>query len=243
VVRAPEPAWSGRERLLEQQIAVGRLQPPPWRPHAATLSIAGCFVAFAHGEAGPGAAGDRAWVGAVAVDDRGVRSAEVVVGARAGGPYVPGLLALREGEMMYTALRALLERAPHVDAAMVDATGRDHPRSCGLAVHLGWALDVPTVGVTHRLLTGRHVAAPPPGHRGDTVPVGEVLEPVAIWVCTVDGTRPLVAHAGWRTDSDVAAGVALATSGPARTPEPLRQARQLARTARSAAGGDRPGAT
>ena len=38
------------------------------------------------------------------------------------------------------------------DVLLVNATGRDHPRRAGLAVHLGARLDLPTVGVTNRLL-------------------------------------------------------------------------------------------
>lgn len=46
-------------------------------------------------------------------------------------------------------LRAL----PHMpDVLLVNATGRDHPRGAGLALHVGAAVDVPTVGVTHRPL-------------------------------------------------------------------------------------------
>src|SRR5690606_22359060 len=64
--------------------------------------------------------------------------------------------------------------------------------------------------------------------------------PVARWVCTRVGARPVVAHAGWRTDPDVAAQVVLRTSARARTPEPLRRARELARVARAVAGAGRP---
>jgi deoxyribonuclease V len=31
-----------------------------------------------------------------------------------------------------------------LDALLVDATGRDHPRRAGLALHLGAMLDLPT---------------------------------------------------------------------------------------------------
>ena len=61
-------------------------------------------------------------------------------------------------------------------------------------------------------------------------------ELVGHWLCTRRGTRPLAVHAAWRTDPRVAVEVALsASTGRARTPEPLHQARQIARTARIAA--------
>jgi deoxyribonuclease V len=71
---------------------------------------------------------------------------------------------------------------------------------------------------------------------GETLPVVLDGEEVAAWVCTRDGVRPLVAHAAWRTDAATAAGVAVRTAVRARTPEPLRRARELARTAREVAG-------
>ena len=67
----------------------------------------------------------------------------------AGGPYLPALLALREGPLLEQAVRAL-PIAPEV--LVVNATGRDHPRRAGLALHLGAVLGVPTVGVTTRPL-------------------------------------------------------------------------------------------
>jgi deoxyribonuclease V len=132
--------------------------------------------------------------------------ASAAVTGRLGAPYQPGLLALREGELLERAVRALPE-AP--DVLLVDATGRDHPRRAGLALHLGWALDLPTVGVTRRLL-----------HDGE----GARRAPGGLWV-----------HAAWRTDLETAEQVVAAVTGRVRTPAPLREARRLARTARSLA--------
>jgi hypothetical protein len=57
---------------------------------------------------------------------------------------------------------------------------------------------------------------------------------VARWLCTRTGAQPIVVHAGWRTDSDVAASVALAASTEgARTPVPLQEARRVAREMRA----------
>jgi len=53
------------------------------------------------------------------------------------------MLALREGLLLEQAMRAL-PIAPEV--LVVNATGRDHPRRAGLALHLGAVLGLPTVG-------------------------------------------------------------------------------------------------
>lgn len=230
----PTAAWTDPERLTEQQVEVGRLRPDPWFVPD-RLSVAGCFVAFARGEEGPGHIGDHAWVGAATVSDPPGPVTTAVTTDRAAGPYVPGLLALREGRMMQGALCGLFASAGRPDAVMVDATGRDHPRGCGLAVHLGWVLDVPTVGVTHRLLTDRHREPPELRARGDASPIEVRGEAVAAWVCTRDGARPVVVHAGWRTDVATALEATLRLTAGARTPEPLRVARRVAREARAAA--------
>jgi deoxyribonuclease V len=37
---------------------------------------------------------------------------------------------------------------------MVDGAGINHPRRAGIATHIGVALDVPTIGITKRILCG-----------------------------------------------------------------------------------------
>jgi deoxyribonuclease V len=218
--------------LIAVQERLAALTPPLWHPGPDPPAVAGCFVAYLLGEAGPGQAGDRAWVGAVLMAG-GQVVAEAVVPGVAGAAYVPGLLALREGPMLAAAVRAL-DREP--DVVLVDATGRDHPRRAGLALHLGAVLDRPTVGVTHRPL--RASGSEPGSGRGDSSPLELDGEVVARWVRTRAGVRPVVAHAGWRTDPAVAADLVMAAAERARTPEPLRRAREAARSARAASAFD-----
>jgi deoxyribonuclease V len=66
-------------------------------------------------------------------------------------PYVPGLLAFREGEPMLAALAAL-DAEP--DLLVCDGSGRIHFREAGIATHVGVLLDVPSVGVAKSLLCG-----------------------------------------------------------------------------------------
>ena len=84
--------------------------------------------------------------------------AGVSVGGPAAGPYLPALLALREGPLLEQAVRAL-SIAPEV--LVVNATGRDHPRRAGLALHLGAVLGLATVGVTTRPLVAQGLAGRP----------------------------------------------------------------------------------
>src|SRR5437763_1416834 len=166
---------------------------------------------------------DRAWAGAALVGGRRLVATAVVEGA-AGHPYEPGLLALREGPLLEAAVRAL-PRLP--DVLLADATGRDHPRRAGLALHLGAVLDLPTVGVTHRPLVAE--GEWPPDERGAVAELCLRGEVVACWLRVRRGARPLVVHPGWRTDLDTAVAVVRATVRRAGSPEPARQARTLAR--------------
>ena len=189
--------------------------------------MGGCFVCFPRGEAGRGHPGDRGWAAATLVHN-GRHLAGAVVSGEAGAAYEPGLLALREGPLLEAAVRALPQPP---DVLLVDATGRDDPRAAGLALHLGSVLGTPTVGVTHRPLVAQ--GGWPIDERGATSPLAVRDETVGVWLRTKAGTRPLAVHAAWRTDPKTAAAVVRAATIGAQTPEPLRQARRLARTARA----------
>jgi deoxyribonuclease V len=212
------------EELRAAQLELARAAPPLWRPSGDPL-VGGCFVCFARGKTGAGAAGDPGWAGAALSDGR-----TAVVPGPAGAPYEAGLLALREGALFEAAVRALPE-PPEI--LIVNATGRDHPRRAGLALHLGASLGLPTIGVTHRLLVAS--GEWPADERGGRSSFALDGEKVGAWLCTRAGTRPLAVHPGWRTDVDTAIELVLAGTGQRRTPEPLRLARRAARTARARA--------
>ena len=217
--RHPQELEALQEDLARSAVSVAGWGPPVDLPPA----IGGLFVTSSI----PGP--PRCWAGAVVVRDGRVLSSAVVPGEPL-ARYVPGRLALREGPMLELAVRQL--DAPF-DVLLVNATGRDHPRGAGLALHLGAVVDVPTVGITDRPLVAEPVGEPG-GDRGSSVPLLLKGELVGHVVRTRTGAKPVLAHAGWRTDAETARSVALAAGGTARTPEPIRQARHLARLARAA---------
>lgn len=219
--------WPVREDELEAlQVRLAGaaeevLAADPWLPSDRPTLFGGCFVARGRGLAGPGRTGDRVWAAAVAWErrvgspvrgrrtDRHLRGAapvaegrprqaddvvaQAVVTANVPAPYRRGLLAARDGAVLVDVL-AVLEVDPEV--VVVDASGLDHPRRAGLAVHLGAATGLPTVGVTRRPLVA--TGPLPQLRRGARSPLVVDGRCVAYWVCTADGTHPLVAHAGWR---------------------------------------------
>ncbi|MGH9030226.1 MAG: endonuclease V [Acidimicrobiales bacterium] len=228
------------EELESLQEELGRaateiVRSHPWTPGAAPL-FGGCFVAGSLRPYSTWPAGEPAWAAAVAISrcasvrgrDPGLDDSAVLEG-NLKAPYVAGRLALRHGPILADVV-AHLDRVP--DVLLVDATGLDHPRRAGLAVHLGAVTGLPTVGVTHRPLLARGVF--PPLQRGEHRAVHVDGELVGYWVCTRSGARPVLAHAAWRTNPETAADVVImASTDAARTPVPVQQARRIAREARA----------
>jgi deoxyribonuclease V len=215
------------DELIAVQSRLAALTPDPWHPPPVPYSIGACFVCFPKGFVGPGGPGDHAWAAAVVMTG-GRLDAHAVREGIAPAAYRSGFLALREGPLLEDAVRALPRS---LDVLLVDATGKDHPRRAGLALHLGARLNVPTIGVTDRPLVAQ--GDWPTDQQGAVSPVRLHEEIVGYWVRTVHGTRPLVVHAAWRTDPETAVRVVLDALGGKRTPEPLRLARQAARSARA----------
>lgn len=215
------------EQLIETQRGLAAAIPEPWRRPAGPLTIGACVVVFERGLAGRGARGDPAWVAAAVLRRRRVVDAANIK-TTAAGPYVPGLLALREGPCLEAAVRALTLTP---DVLLVDATGADHPRRAGLALHLGAVAGLPTVGVTHRPLLAQ--GAWPEDVRGAHSPLILDGDVVSAWLRTRRGARPVAVHPGWRTTLTDAIEVVSSAAFGHRTPQALRYARHRARIARA----------
>ena len=97
--------------------------------------------------------GDRAFAACMILD---LREMKVVEKRRLSGkvsfPYVSTYLSYRELPMIKKIFRRLKTKP---DVLMVDGNGILHPRKIGIASHAGLELDIPTVGVTKRLLLGK----------------------------------------------------------------------------------------
>jgi deoxyribonuclease V len=213
---------------LQRRLAATAETVSPWVPPTGERPvIGGVFCAHQRGGAGPGAAGEPIWLGAVLMRGRSVVD-RATVRSLTGAGYAPGLLALREGPALEAAARAL-RSAP--DVLLVDATGRDHPRGCGLALHLGARLGIPTVGVTDRPLMAQ--GPTPEAMNGSAAELRLGGAVVGHRLRSAAGARPIAVHAGWRTSPEVALAVARLAIFHHRTPEPVREARRIARALRN----------
>jgi deoxyribonuclease V len=226
LTRWPETSAELERVQLELAGLVREIEPWPF-PRERPVAVAGAIGDERTGVYGIGERGDQAWV-AAAVFEGGKRTAFATIEGSVGAPYITGSLALREGPLLERVVRELI---PPPEVLLVDATGWDHPRRAGLAVHLGAMLDLPSVGVTDRTLLA--ISDTPGRLRGSRAPLRIDGELVGYALRTCDGVRPVLVHAGWRTVPGTACEVVLAVTGPRRTPEPLREARRLAKDTRS----------
>jgi deoxyribonuclease V len=138
-------------------------------------------------------------------------------------PYVPGLLSFREIPAVLDALAAL---ACTPDLLLADGQGLAHPRRFGLACHLGWLVDTPTIGVAKSRLLGEF--SPPPDQRGAWAPLLDRGEVVGAAVRTRRGVKPVFVSPGHRVAVASAVRLTLACTDRYRLPEPSRAAHRLA---------------
>ncbi|WP_426958804.1 endonuclease V [Muricoccus radiodurans] len=171
---------------------------------------------------------------AVLLDRAGARNRPAATGLAEGVPsfpYVPGFLAFREVPFVLEAV-AKLPRLPEL--VFVDGHGVSHPRSCGIASHLGVLLDVPTIGVAKSVLVGQ-----PQGllgdARGDWAPLVWKGRRIGAVLRTKVGVQPVYVSVGHRVTLEAAIRHVLDWGGGYRLPEPTRLADQLAGEARRAA--------
>lgn len=139
-------------------------------------------------------------------------------------PYIPGLLAFREGPAVLAAWSKLQNKP---DLLMFDGQGIAHPRGIGIASHMGLWLECPTIGVAKSKLYGRHAeVGPQRGDRADLLDkqgniIGTVLR-------TRERTNPLYISPGHLIGVEQATQFVLTCSAGYRLPEPTRWAHKVA---------------
>lgn len=149
-------------------------------------------------------------------------------------PYIPGLLAFREGPAIEAALADL---AVEPDYILFDGSGRIHYRQAGIAVHMGVVFDVPAIGVAKSLLCGEPKGDISGLDGGDQVPIyadESVSAPSDTMLGYALQTRqfqsenryvnPVYVSPGHRIDAHMAADRTLTACAGYKLPEPIRRA-------------------
>ncbi len=212
---------------LQHDLARKAKSAPPWQwPQGAHPAIGGVFVSLPTTRTA-GAPRNIAWAGAVVMKGHTL-VATATCTRRLTRPYHPGYLAVAVGPILEDVVHALPMRP---DVVIVNAAGRDHVRRAGLAIQLGSALGIPTIGITDKTDVG--IAPETGANRGDAGPVRLDGEVVGYQVRTHERSNTIVAHAGWLTTPELARDVAVHTTEQLRLPEPVHRARQLSRRLRS----------
>lgn len=138
-------------------------------------------------------------------------------------PYIPGLLAFREGPVVLAVLEHL---STEPDLLLFDGQGLAHPRRMGIATHMGVLLDVPSIGCAKSRLVGTHQEpGPSRGAYAQLYDEGEVIGAV---LRTRDGVNPVYVSIGHRIDLEKAIDFVLRCCTKYRLPEPIRWAHRLA---------------
>ncbi len=151
-------------------------------------------------------------------------------------PYIPGLLAFREGEAIVAAFKTL-DCEP--DLAVFDGSGRIHYRQAGLATHMGVVFDLPAVGVAKSLLCGEpreSVDGRPEGWHTPIESTSRVDCPAGTTIGYAYQSRqydspnrhinPLYVSPGHRVSPETAVDVVNRCGGEYKLPEPTRLADQ-----------------
>jgi deoxyribonuclease V len=138
-------------------------------------------------------------------------------------PYIPGLLAFREGPAILAAIEHL-QIEP--DLFLFDGQGLAHPRRMGIASHIGVLIDRPTIGCAKSLLCGQHGQVGPKA--GDYSEIRDQDEVIGAVLRTREGAQPMYVSIGHKIDLATAISYVLQCCQGYRLPEPTRWAHQVA---------------
>lgn len=137
-------------------------------------------------------------------------------------PYIPTFLSFREGHAIVKAYKKL-KSTP--DVLLVDGAGINHPRSAGIATHIGVALNVPTIGVTKKILCGEGVE---PMNVGEANPLAYENKKVGWLLKSNRRSRAIVVAPGNRISLESSLAIVKRCLRSHKLPEPLRLAHEYA---------------
>jgi deoxyribonuclease V len=138
-------------------------------------------------------------------------------------PYIPGLLAFREGPVVLEALEKLVTEP---DLLIFDAQGLAHPRRMGLATHIGLIIDRSSIGCAKSRLCGTHHEPGP--ERGAYTHLRDGNEIIGAVVRSRSQVQPVYVSVGHKIDLETAINYVLNCCRGYRLPETTRWAHRVA---------------
>lgn len=133
-------------------------------------------------------------------------------------PYTPTFLSFREGPAIMSAFEKLKNRP---DILMVDGAGINHPRRAGIATHIGVALDVPTIGITKKLLCG---SGEEPVDTGEAAPLIFEGRQVGWLLRSIKRSRAIIVAPGHRVSLESSLSIVRSCLRGHKLPEPAKLA-------------------
>lgn len=145
---------------------------------------------------------------------------EVAVTEQQVFPYIPGLLGFREAPALIHAFEKVQQKP---DLIFIDGHGISHPRSLGIASHVGVLLDIPTVGVAKSILVG-HPERELEEAAGSMTPLMWKGKQLGLFLRSKARSLPLIISAGHRITLETAVHLVKNCLRGYKLPEPTRQA-------------------
>jgi deoxyribonuclease V len=149
--------------------------------------------------------------------------------------YKPGFLGFRECKL----LAKVISKIPKIpDVIMCDGHGKIHPRRFGEAVHLGFALNIPTLGVAknpyigyydHKIQLNKGNKSPIWLGNPNLPSKTSSNELLGYTICLRNNTKPVFISTGYNISLEIALRVCLKSTTEHRLPEPLYLADKLSR--------------
>ena len=136
--------------------------------------------------------------------------------------YISGLLTFREGAPLMSLFR---KTDQDIDLIVFHSHGQSHPRRFGLASHLGVLLDVPSIGVSNKMLAGSHDHLSKQKHSEKPILLNG--ETIGVALRSKENKKPIYVSIGHRSDLTSAVKLTKQLVRKYRLPEPIRLA-QLA---------------
>lgn len=135
-------------------------------------------------------------------------------------PYIPGLLAFREGPAIIQTYNKLKKKP---DVLIFDGQGIAHPRAFGIACYVGVLLDIPTMGIGKSKLYGNY-QEPKDEHGSCESLFSNNGDEIGAVLRTKNKTKPVFVSIGHKIDLKTSVNIALKCNGGYRIPEPTRLA-------------------